>query len=115
MPTLQKASTPQQQAAKAEDAPENEEVRTVGVVALAGDNILLQNAGLADIYEVTMQPLTAMAIQLKEGGAPISGNFTLGTNQFWSHPGKLIRQNLVLTLSKAGNVNFEIRWAKATS
>jgi len=89
--------------------------RTVGIITLAGDNIILpaQHGFDSEIDEVTIQPTAAVTAQIKTSGNQIlSGAFQLAALEKWSAPGILVSKSsdLIVNLSTATPCVFEVRW-----
>lgn len=88
------------------------------VFGAGGTQILLPASGLQNVFEINLQPNAAVSLQIIEGanpitgagGTPVSGNWTIAANQFWSWRGKYTNQSLSLFCSGAANVQFEIRY-----
>ena len=90
------------------------EIRLVGVVSTAGDNIILprQNNYDAQVLEVAGQITAAGSVQLKAGGVALSPVWSLSALEKWSAPGIIVSRSfdLVLNLSISTPFAFAVRW-----
>lgn len=91
-----------------------EEIRTVLTVSALGDNVILsaQNKWEVEVFSVTVQPLTAISVALKEKNFFITPAWQLQGLQFAVLAGKIIDRNhdLILNLSSANPVSVQVRW-----
>lgn len=91
-----------------------EEIRAVGSTAVIGDTVILpaQNKYDVEVIEITLQAANSVDAQIKEKNFAVSAVWTLSPLQFACLAGKIIDANhdLILNLSAAISVKFEVRW-----
>jgi hypothetical protein len=92
-----------------------DEFRFVGSVSASGLNLMFGNTNTPvdlEILEITIQPQAQVNATITIGGVPVSGTWTLSALQVWSSPGFILERGkqIVLFLSAAVAVNFEVRW-----
>jgi hypothetical protein len=93
------------------------EIRAVGTVAAAGDNVVLPRQNNYDVHllEFSGQTSAPVVLQLKAGSQAISTQWALSAGEKWSAPGIIVSRSfdLILNLSTPVQFNYEVRWRPA--
>jgi hypothetical protein len=92
-------------------APEyQDELRTPSTVTGPGNFIIFRNTtSLREVIEISMQPNADCNLQLFDGQEPMTALRFVQANLLWSAPGKIITNDLILSVTAGVTVQVDVR------